>query len=58
MRALLQASQGKTSRTEIAAAVSTIDYTGITGRIRFLAHSWINPPTRTYRIVNGELVMP
>jgi ABC-type branched-subunit amino acid transport system substrate-binding protein len=58
MRILLQAAQGKTSRAEIAEAVSAIDYIGLNGRIRFIAYSWVNPPERRYRIVNGELVTP
>ncbi len=58
MRILLQAAQGKTTRAEIASDISSIDYTGINGRVRFLAHSWVNPPERLYRIVNGELVVP
>jgi ABC-type branched-subunit amino acid transport system substrate-binding protein len=58
MRILLQAAQGKTTRSEIASAISSINYTGLNGQISFIAHSWVNPTERTYRIVNGELVLP
>jgi hypothetical protein len=58
MRVLLEASRGKSTRAEIAASVSDIDYSGINGRIRFIAHAWFNPPQRSYSLLNGELVSP
>lgn len=56
-RILVQAVATGTDRATTADVVSNIDYEGINGRIRFIAHTWINPSNRLYRVQNGTLMM-
>jgi hypothetical protein len=56
-RILIQAVATGADRATTADAVSTIDYEGINGRIRFIAHTWINPSNRLYRVQNGTLML-
>ena len=56
-RILIQAVATGTDRASTASSVSSIDYEGINGRIRFIAHNWINHSRRLYRVQNGTLAL-
>ncbi|MBE0688614.1 MAG: ABC transporter substrate-binding protein [Anaerolineae bacterium] len=56
LRMAALASANSMTREGAAHYLNQLDYTGLNGEIRFVAHTWAGAPAISYEIVNGEPV--
>jgi ABC-type branched-subunit amino acid transport system substrate-binding protein len=56
-RILIESVARGSDRATAAEQIAGTQYNGINGPIRFIAHTWINPPQRLYRVQGGALTL-